>query len=124
MVLSDDSADRLVFRFRSRLWGAATLGAGVALLGTTAWLHLHHPSRVLPFVPLYLFGALLLYSALYSFTADQWLAVDGSSRSIHFHKRNLYGRVDWERSAEEFTEVRVSRASTPRRASNWTIALV
>ena len=102
MVLAEKSADRLVFRFRNRLWGMLTVGGGLALIAASAWFEFSHNLRFLQLAIFYFFGLLLLYSSLYSFTADQFLIVDGRDGSVHFHKRNLYGRVDWERHGDQF----------------------
>jgi len=127
MVLTEASATRLIFRFRNRLWGVATLVGGLALVGTTAWFELSHNLWSWQFAIIYLFGLLLLYSSAYSFTADQSLTVDGGDRVVHFHKSNLYGRADWERPGNQFKEIRVSRARSIQRpgvARNWVITLI
>jgi hypothetical protein len=127
MVLAEASASRLIFRFRNRVWGLATLAGGLTLVGTTAWFQVSHSLQSWQFAIIYLFGLVLLYSSVYSFTADQFLTVDGRDGVVHFHKSNLYGRVDWERPGNQFKEIRVSRARTiqgPGVARNWVITLI
>lgn len=127
MVLAEASASRLIFRFRNRLWGFATLVGGLALVGATGWFQFSHSLWSWQFAIIHLFGLVLLYSSAYSFTADQSLTVDGSDGVVHFHKSNLYGRVDWQRPGSEFREIRVSRARTlqgPGVARNWAITLI
>ncbi len=126
MVLVEESELRQVFRFRNKRWGVATLVAGLVLIASLGWLQATHKAGFLQSAIFYGFGVLLLYSSLYSLRADQWLIVDGNRRSIHFHKSNLYGLVDWERPGLDFKEIRVFRAATSRgtgRAKNWTIML-
>lgn len=126
MVLEEESPDRLLFRFRGGRWGAATLAGGLALITASGWFRF---SKDLPFLQLAVFvffGLLLLYSSLFSFTANQFLIVDGKSGSINFHKKNLYGRVDWKRSGDRFKEIRIFRpmAANHRPGKNWAIMLV
>src|SRR5437762_5221210 len=102
MVLVEESELRQVFRFRNKRWGVATLVAGLVLIASLGWLQATHKAGFLQSAIFYGFGVLLLYSSLYSLRADQWLIVDGNRRSIHFHKSNLYGLVDWERPGLEF----------------------
>lgn len=124
MVLAEDAQDRQVYRFRGARWAAFTLVVGVGLLFACAAAHEKHQ-------PMYaqllagVFGALMLYSSAFSIGADQWLRVDGSSRSITFHKKDLYGRVDWQRTGEQFARIRVFRPSVRGgKAINWSIVLV
>ena len=121
MVLDEDGEDHQVYRFHGERWALFTLAIGIALVGgmVLAW------SRGQTWVVqagLGLFAALMFGSTLYSLHADQWLKVDGATRSIAFHKENLYGLVDWRRGGGEFLGVRVCRASA--RAMNWRIQLV
>lgn len=126
MVLAEESADRLVFRFRSRRWGVATLAGGLALIAISGWFHFSHHFPFLQLAIFYFAGLLLLYSSLYSFTADQFLIVDGKDGSLHFHKQDLYGRVDWERPGNQFKEIRVFRPGRTQgsgQTKNWAIML-
>ena len=108
MALAEDGDERQVYAYQAKIWMWATLVPGVALLGLAVWLHLDFDDADL-FVtlPLFVFGLLLLYSALYSLTADQWLMFDGEHKLVRFHKKNMYGRIDWELTAEDFTCLRV-----------------
>jgi hypothetical protein len=127
MVLAEDSADRQMYRFRGGRWGIATLVGGLGLIGVCGWFQRTSDAPAWPFALFYLFGILLLYSALYSFTAHQWLLVDGTRRSIRFHKKNLYGRVEWERAGSDFKEIRVFRPARLRGTAptkTWAILLV
>lgn len=121
MVLSEETPELLTFRFKGKAWATATLAGGLALLGLTAGLHARGTTPTLPLAILGTFGALLLYSTLYSLTARQWLTLSKIRRTIRFHKQNLYGRVDWERPAGAFRCIRVGRHL---KASNWRITLV
>lgn len=125
MVLEENTGFRMVFRFRGRVWGWSMLAIGLAILGGFGRYQLSHHNLPWEIWLFDIFGALLIYSSIYSFTADQYLVVNGTDRTIHFHKRNLYGRLDWERPGSEFKEIRVCRARTTRgQAMNWSIALV
>jgi len=125
MVLEENAGLRIVFRFRNRLWGTITLAAGLAIIGAFGWYQLRYNNWSWQVGLFSLFGLLLLYGSLYSFTADQFLVVNGVGRSIRFHKKNLYGRVDWERRGDQFKEIHVFRAKASRgRAKNWSILLV
>lgn len=101
------------------------LAGGLALIATSGWLQLARNLPLLHLTPIYLLGLLLLYSSIYSFTADQSLVVSGADGSIRFHKKNLYGRVDWERPGHEFRTLRVFRplAANHRPGKNWSILL-
>jgi hypothetical protein len=125
MVLEENTGLRIVFRFRNRLWGTITLAAGLAIMGAFGGYQLRHNNWAWQVGLFYLFGLLLLYGSVYSFTADQFLVVNGADRSIRFHKKNLYGRVDWERPGGQFKEIHVFRARASRgRTKNWSIRLV
>ena len=108
MALAEDGDERQVYAYQAKIWMWATLVPGVALLGLAVWLHLDFDDADL-FVtlPLFVFGLLMLYSSCYSLTADQWLMFDGEHKLVRFHKRNMYGRIDWELTAEDFTCLRV-----------------
>lgn len=121
MVLSEETGASVTFRFRAARWAAATLVLGGLLLGLAARLWLRGSGPGAGVAVLAGFGLLLLYSTVYSWTASQWLKADAGTRSITFHKRNLYGLVDWEKPAGEFQAIRVFRGM---RSSNWTIMLV
>src|SRR5690348_8196911 len=97
MVLAESSPDRMVFRFRGRMWGWITLLAGVGLTAPCVWSFFVGSPWTGSLAVVASFGLVLFFSSLYSFTAEQFLVVDGATRSLQFHKRNLYGRVDWER---------------------------
>ena len=126
MVLAESSPERMTFRFRGRIWGWLTLVVGAALIGGCAWGFLIVGARATGSLAVVAaFGLLFLYASLYSFTADQLLVVDGSRHSVRFHKKSLYGKVDWERGGDQFEQIIVVRARAPRgRAMNWAIALV
>lgn len=108
MALAEDGDERQVYVYQARIWMFATLVPGVACLGLAVWLHLDFDdAELLVTLPLFVFGLLMLYSTWYSLTADQWLMFDGEHKLIRFHKRNMYGRIDWELPADDFTCIRV-----------------
>jgi hypothetical protein len=121
MVLVEETAGELTFRFKGQAWAAATVVPGLALLGVVGWLFRSGYAQRYLLVILGLFGMALLYSSFYSLTASQWLRAGGERRSLRFHKKNLYGLVDWERPAAEFHCVRVGRSL---RSSSWHITLI
>jgi len=124
MVLAEDGDERQTFRFRGRRWALLTFLIAIGLF--LAFMQAHATRQVVSLqVGLAAFGALFLFSTAYSLGAEQWLRVDGSSRSIRFHKRNLYGSVDWERPGSEFARLRVFRPSARGgKAMTWSIVLV
>lgn len=108
MALAEEGEDRQVYAYQARTWMLATLLPGVAFLGLAIWLHAAFAEvELLITLPLFVVGALLLYSTLYSLTADQWLMFDGAHNLVRFHKKNLYGRIDWELPASDFNCIRV-----------------
>jgi hypothetical protein len=121
MVLAEETPEGVTFRFKGNRWAVATIIPGVVLLGLVSKLHFssHSPNWLLFIVGI--FGLLLVYSSIYSATADQWLAVSGNRKTIKFYKKNLYGLVEWERSSQDFQCIKVGRYI---RSSNWQIALV
>jgi hypothetical protein len=124
MVLAEDALDRQLYRFRGSRWAVFTLAMGLGLFAGCALAH-EHGAPMYRQVGLGVMGALMLYSSAFSLAADQWLRVDGSSRSITFHKKNLYGRIDWERPGDEFSGIRVFRPSVRGgKAISWSIVLV
>jgi hypothetical protein len=124
MVLAEDSQDRQVYRFRGARWAAFTLVVGVGLLFACAAAH-QKQQPVFAQALCGLFGVLMLYSSAFSLGADQWMRVDGSTQSITFHKKDLYGRIDWQRTGEQFSKIRVFRPSVRGgKAMNWSIVLV
>ncbi len=121
MVLSEETPDSITFRFKGDRWAVATLIPGVILLLVIGVFYSqgHSPNWLLFIVGI--FGLLLVYSSIYSATADQWLTVDGKRKTIRFYKKNLYGLVDWERSAPDFQYIKVGRSI---RSTNWRTTLV
>ena len=102
------------------------MAGGLVLIALLSWFEFDRGVRFAQLAIFYGFGLLFLYSSLYSFMADQVLVVDGTNRSLHFHKRNLYGRVEWDRGGDQFTDIRVFRPGRieSASASNWSIMLV
>lgn len=121
MVLSEETHEDVTFRFKGNRWAVATFIPGVALLWLVRHLYLLGRSQTWILVVVGMFGLLLVYSSLYSATADQWLTVSGREKTIRFHKKNLYGLVEWEKAPQEFQSIKVGRYL---RSSNWQIALV
>lgn len=121
MVLDRETKDRITFRFRGNRWAVATLLPGLVLVAVVLRLAgTGNPAYVLQAV-IGGFGVLLIYSSIYSATATQWLTADGKTKTIAFHKKNLYGLVDWVRPGSDFKAVKVWKH---RKASNWSITLV
>ena len=88
MVLEGDANGRVTFRFRGNRWAVWTLIPGVALVGMVWNLYRGgNPSHGLQGVT-GLFGLLLIYSSVYSITADQWLAADENKKTVEFYKKN------------------------------------
>jgi hypothetical protein len=124
MVLAEDTMDRQLYRFRGSRWAAMTLVFGLGLFAGCALAHEQH-APMYGQVGLAVMGVLMLYSSVFSLAANQWLRVDGSSRSITFHKKNIYGRIDWERPGDAFSGIRVFRPSVRGgKAISWSIVLV
>lgn len=121
MVLSEESPEGVTFRFKGNRWAMGTLVPGIALLWLAVRLHLAGQGPAWHGAVVGTFGLLLVYSSLYSVTADQWLAVSSTRQTITFHKKNLYGLVHWERPAQAFRGLRIGRRA---KASNWHIVLV
>ena len=126
MVLAKEAPEQLIFRFRNRLWGIIAVAMGVVLIAAAIGYQLHHHLAVVEAVIVYGFAAIFFYSALYCFTADQFLVVDGKAGTVRFHKSNLYGKAEWERRGTQFVEIKVFRPQASRggRARNWAIMLV
>jgi len=104
MVLAESTPERMTFRFRAGFLGWLTLVIAAALLVPCVWSLLTHSPWTGSLAVVGAFGLLPLYSAIYSFTADQFL---------------------WERSGDQFKELRVFRNRGPQgKARNWTIMLV
>jgi hypothetical protein len=121
MVLSEETNESVTFRFRGNRWALATLVPGASLVIVAGYLYFSgHPSNLLLGV-LGTFGILLIYSTVYSATATQWLTVNGTQKSITFHKKNLYGLVHWEKQSDDFDKIEVRKNG---RSSNWLITLV
>lgn len=121
MVLSEETPEDLTFRFKGSRWAVATLIPGVALLWLVRHLHLLGHSQTWMLVVVGMFGLLLVHSSVYSATADQWLIASGCRKTIRFHKKNLYGLVEWEKAPQDFQSIKVQKYM---RSSNWQIALV
>jgi hypothetical protein len=121
MVLTEETPDHLTFRFKGQGWAVATLIPGVILVAVVLYLYAKGNPSMLLLAVVGLFGVLLIYSSIYSLSSDQWLIADGRTKTIKFHKQNIYGLVDWERSAHEFEEIRVWKS---RKATNWAITIV
>lgn len=124
MVLAEESENHQLFRFRGKHWALNTFIIGFILVAAATYLTIARKPEMLLLVSLYVLGLLLLYSTLYSLTADQWLMFDGIQRSVRFHKKNLYGNVEWQRPGAEFKEICVFRNfQGDGRNINWTIML-
>lgn len=120
MVLAEETPESVTFRFNGTRWALLTLipGMGLVVLACILYVSTHASHFLL--AALGLFGLLLLYSSLYSKTANQWLTANGNSKTIRFYKKNLYGLVEWEKSAGDFEGIIVGRHL---RATNWHIAV-
>ncbi len=124
MVLTESSPERMVFRFRGRVWGWILLLVGAGVVLACAWFLVVGSPWTGSFALLGAFGVVLLYSSFYSFTADQFLVADGVTRSLRFHKKNLYGSDGWEVPGDRFGVIKVRRARASQgRAMNWSIVL-
>ena len=121
MELSNETDTHMQFRFRGRRWALGTFFPGLALCLIPAYLYLQGNEAVPVLAALGLLGVVLLFSSLYSLTSSQWLIVDGNTRTVIFHKDNLYGQTDWERPAGEFVAIRIGKRPP---ASNWHITLL
>ena len=108
MALVEDSAERQVYVYQANRWLLLTVLPGIALFGGAVWMHfVFEDIELLITLPLFMVGALFLYSSLYSLTADQWLMFDGVHQLVRFHKKNIYGRIDWEFPGREIKCIRV-----------------
>jgi hypothetical protein len=121
MMLAEETPEEVLFRFRGNRWAVATLIPGVALLWLVRHLYLLGRSQTWMLVVVGMFGLLLVYSSVYSATADQWLVASSRRKTIRFHKKNLYGLVEWEKASRDFQSIKVQKHA---RSSNWQIALV
>ena len=125
MVLAEETGNRQIFRFRGKHWALITFMIGIFVLSGATYIQVIGKRELLLLSCLYVFGLLLIYSSLYSLTADQWLQVEGRKKTVKYHKKNLYGKIEWCRSGEQFKEIRVFRDLLDRsRNMNWTIMLV
>jgi hypothetical protein len=121
MALAEDSDERQVYAYQAGVWFLATLVPGVAALGGAIWLHLAFEDiELFITLPLFVVSFLMLYSTWYSLTADQWLMFDGVHRLVRFHKKNLYGRIDWELPGSEIICIRVFAQDGE---NNWALQL-
>ena len=121
MVLTEETLDRVTFRFQGKGWAGATLIPGIILVSIVMILFASGNSSRVMLAIVGLLGMALIYSSVYSLTSTQWLTADANTKKVHFYKKNIYGLVDWERPASEFKEIRVWRSL---RATNWAITLV
>ena len=121
MELSEETIDKMMFQFRGRRWAVTTLIPGVILTAIVIKLFASGNQNMVILSIVGLFGVLLIYSSIFSFTANQWLIADGRTKTIKFHKDNIYGLVDWEKSANEFKEIRVWKSI---RSTSWKITLI
>ena len=121
MALAEENDERQVYAYQAGVWFLATLVPGIAALGSAIWLHLAFAEiELLVTLPLFVVSLLLLYSTWYSLTADQWLMFDGEHRLVRFHKKNMYGRIDWEFPGSEVNCIRVF---TQDGENNWALQL-
>ncbi len=121
MALAEDNDERQVYAYQAGIWFVATLVPGIAALGGAIWLHFAFAEiELLVTLPLFVVSLLLLYSTWYSLTADQWLMFDGEHRLIRFHKKNIYGRTDWELPGSAVNCIRVF---TRDNKNDWTLQL-
>jgi hypothetical protein len=124
MVLAEESESHQVYRFRGKRWALITSILGCMLLIGTGFLHIYVKPEMWLLVCLYGFIMLLFFSTLYSLVSDQWLEFNGEYRQVRFHKKNLYGTVEWHRPGNEFKGIRVFRNfNGDNRNMNWTIML-
>ncbi len=121
MALAEDSAQRQVYAYQASRWLLLTIIPGVALFGGAVWMHFAFEDiEILITLPLFVVGSLFIYSSLYSLTADQWLMFDGVHRLIRFHKKNIYGRIDWELSGSDIKCLQVFARDGE---NNWALQL-
>ena len=121
MELVEDSDERQVYAYQANRWLLLTVLPGFVLFGGAVWMHfVFEDIELLITLPLFMVGALFLYSSLYSLTADQWLMFDGVHQLVRFHKKNIYGRIDWELPGREITCIRVMAHEG---VTNWVLQL-
>lgn len=121
MALAEDGDERQVYAYQANRWLLLTMIPGFALFFGAVWMHYAFEDiEIIITLPLFIVGALFLYSSLYSLTADQWLMFDGVHRLVRFHKKNIYGRIDWEFPGSDIKCIRVFARDGE---NNWALQL-
>jgi len=117
MVLTEQSEQRLLFRFQAMRWAWFTLVLAIGL-GGGATLALIQGSLLLCGI-LTLFSLLMLYSTVFSWNASQFLEIDFAAGSAHYVERNHYRKIDRVIAFSEFSGISIFRPTSEQSTINW-----
>jgi len=130
MVLTQESPHRLLFQFKSVLWGYITLSISISLCIATylalqktdvGWLVLTIPG---------ILSLLFLYSSIYSFNLCRSLEIDQIEQVVRYKESIRNRKIEWRKDFRDFKSIKIFRplttATSPggRRAINWSIQLI
>lgn len=130
MILTDESPNKLLFEFKSDLWGYITLFIS-SLLAVASYFAVTtvDSNWIVNFIFIF-FTLLFLYSSIYSFKLSRSLEIDNSTRTVNYHESSLYRNAKWVKDFQLFKLVKAFRPLSTatslggRKAINWSIQLV
>lgn len=130
MVLTQENPHKLLFQFKSILWGWITLFISFALAIATYFALLTDETSWVALGTFVLFTLLFLYSSIYSFKLRRSLEINKREQLVKYKESSLYKNLQWQKGFQSFKEIKTFRplttATSPggRRALNWSIQLI
>ncbi len=120
MVLKEESENRLLFSFRSFLWGGIT-AAGAILIGIFAfYIIFDHNTPLIVRGFVVLLAAAFAYSSVYSLTTRRLLEIDFIGRVVNLSEVTLFRNAQRTEPFDGYKQISISRDSD---STNYSICL-
>ncbi len=129
MVLTDQNPNKLLFEFKSNIFGYIGLFFGFLFMVASYFAVTANANLIVNSI-LILFTVLFLYSSIHSFKLSRSLEINRFSGIVNYHESSLYKKVNWSKEFDAFKLIKAFRplsiATSPRgyKAVNWSIQLI
>ena len=130
MVLTKENPYKLLFEFKSVLWGCITLFISIFLGIATYFAFMRDDSGWIILAILGIFSLLFLYSSVYSFKLRRSLEIDNLEQVVKYKESSLYKNISWRKDFQNFRLIKAFRPLTTatssggRPAITWIIQLI
>jgi len=130
MVLTYESPYKLLFMFKSILWGCITFFISLSLGIATYFAFMREDANWTITVIFGLFSFLFLYSSIYSFKLHRSLEIDNLGKIVKYKESSMYKNITWQKNFQGFKLIKAFRplmtvtSSGGRPARTWSIQLI